>query len=187
MGFRYIFDEKKATQAAGILIGKSGGTINYMKLIKLIYLANREAFRQWGRPIVPDSYFSLPHGPILSKVLDLVSEQLQPGSFSFWQDHVSAPTAYYVKLMKDPGMDELNPKEIELLEEMIAQYGQMSEWELVVWCHKNLPEWQDPEGSCSEIAPAEILAVVGWEKDAIDKRIEEERIYQEESQALSQA
>ncbi len=45
MGFRYIFDEKKATQAAGILISKSGGTINYMKLIKLIYLANRESFR----------------------------------------------------------------------------------------------------------------------------------------------
>ena len=144
MGFRYIFDEKKATQAAGILISKSGGTINYMKLIKLIYLANRESFRQWGRPIVPDGYFSLPHGPILSRVLDLLSEQLQPGNFSFWQDHVSAPTAYNVKLMKDPGLDELNQKEIELLEEMLARYGKMSEWELVEWCHKNFAGMAGP-------------------------------------------
>jgi hypothetical protein len=45
MAFRYQFNEQKATQAAAFLIAANGGQINYMKLIKLLYLANRKAFQ----------------------------------------------------------------------------------------------------------------------------------------------
>ena len=173
MSFRYRFDERKATQVAALFIRKNGGALNYMKLIKLLYLANREAFRRWGRPIVLDGYFSLPYGPILTKVLSLVNEQLSPDAQSYWKDHISAPAAYDVKLERDPGLDNLNRAEIALVSEIFRQYRDMNEWELVRWCHANLSEWADPEGSCLEISPEEILRAVGWTPEDIRTHLAE--------------
>src|SRR4051812_9596906 len=53
---RISFNEQKATQAAARLLELRGGRISYLKLIKLLYLADREALLQWGRPITTDSY-----------------------------------------------------------------------------------------------------------------------------------
>jgi uncharacterized phage-associated protein len=187
MGFRFAFDEKKATQATALLITKSGGSINYMKLIKLLYLTNREAMSRWGRPVVPDGYYSLPHGPILSRVLGLINEQLRPGTASFWKEHITAPRDYTIQIAEDPGFDEFSPREISLINEVFLKYGHMNEWDLVEWCHSNLKEWKDPEGSCIEIEPAEILAVAGWKKEDIQTQLEEEAAYQAERRAVHQA
>jgi uncharacterized phage-associated protein len=67
------FDESKATEAAAFLLSRSDQTMNYMKLIKLLYLADREALIRWGRPISTDRYVSMKHGPVLSNVLNLIS------------------------------------------------------------------------------------------------------------------
>jgi uncharacterized phage-associated protein len=187
MGFRFAFDEKKATQATGLLIEKSGGSINYMKLIKLLYLANREALSKWGKPVVPDGYYSLPYGPVLSRVLSLINEQLRPGTVSFWKEHISAPQDYSIQTKQDPGSDEFSPREIGLLDEVFRKYGGMSEWDLVDWCHKNLQEWKDPEGSCIEIEPSEILAATGWKNEEIRAQLEEESAYQAERKIVQQA
>lgn len=187
MGFRFAFDEKKATQATGLLIQKSGGSINYMKLIKILYLANREALARWGKPIVPDGFYSLPRGPILSRVLSLINEQLRPGTPSFWKDHISAPQDYSIKLTQDPGCDEFSRREVSLLYEVFSKYGRMSEWDLVDWCHKHLKEWKDPEGSCIEIEPAEILAAAGWKQEEIREQLKELGAYQTEQRLVHRA
>ena len=46
-----LFNEAKATQAAARLLFLRGGTMSYVKLIKLLYLADREALIRWGRPV----------------------------------------------------------------------------------------------------------------------------------------
>ena len=57
------YREDKATQAAARLLRLAGGKLNHMKLMKLLYLADRRALIQWGRPITFDWYVSMPHGP----------------------------------------------------------------------------------------------------------------------------
>jgi uncharacterized phage-associated protein len=52
--------------------------MSYMKLIKLLYLAGREALARWGRPIPTDTYVATKHGPVLSQVLDLITEGPDP-------------------------------------------------------------------------------------------------------------
>jgi uncharacterized phage-associated protein len=187
MGFRFAFDERKATQAAALLIEKSGGSINYMKLIKLLYLTNREALSRWGKPVVPDGYYSLPYGPILSKVLSLINEQLRPGTVSFWNQHISPPQDYGVRIRQNPGSDEFSAREISLFGEVFEKFGKMSEWDLVDWCHKNLQEWKDPEGSCMEIEPSDILAATGWNDEDIRAQLDEEGAYQAERKIVQQA
>ena len=75
---RYSFREEKATQAAALLLGCGGGHMNFMKLVKLIYLADREALIKLGRHITLDQLCSLRYGPIVSNTLNLINEQPDP-------------------------------------------------------------------------------------------------------------
>ena len=67
---RFFFDINKATQAAAHLVYLQGGKINLMALIKLLYLADREALLETGYPITGDQMVSMPHGPVLSRIYD---------------------------------------------------------------------------------------------------------------------
>ncbi|MCX6915882.1 MAG: Panacea domain-containing protein, partial [Verrucomicrobia bacterium] len=67
-----------------------------MKLIKLLYLADRTALLRWGRPITTDTYVSMDRGPVLSRVLDLATDEDLPGQTSIWAKHITEPEHYAV-------------------------------------------------------------------------------------------
>ena len=67
------FNEAKAAQTAARLLKLRGGRMSYLKLIKLMYLIDREALLRWGRPVTTDCYVSMDKGPILSRTLILSS------------------------------------------------------------------------------------------------------------------
>src|SRR5229473_6211455 len=104
------FNERKTTQAASLFLKHGGGRMNYMKLIKLLYLADRGAFLRWGRPVSGDRYFSMKLGPVLSVVHDLITEVPCPGEETIWSQHISPPSNYEVELKADPGSDELSSR-----------------------------------------------------------------------------
>src|ERR1700712_384885 len=100
------FNEAKATQAAARLLRNRGGRMSYMKLIKLLYLADREALARWGRPITTDSYVSMKHGPVLSGVLNLITDGEDPAAGqTFWSRHISEPEHFEVSLREDSSGD----------------------------------------------------------------------------------
>jgi uncharacterized phage-associated protein len=172
------FNEKNATQAAGQFLQLANGRMNYMKLIKLLYIADREALLRWGRPITTDTYFSLKHGPVLSRVHDLITEGPNPvQGESFWSRHISEPEHYAVALSVDPSDDQLSEAEEEVINEAFARFGHLTQWDLVDVVH-GLPEWQDPEGVRMPIGYADILK-------AGQKTPEEIHAIEEELAALS--
>lgn len=63
----FVFDERKATQAACYLLSLNGGRMNYMKMIKLLYLSDREYITSYSNSITTDSYVSMDNGPVTSK------------------------------------------------------------------------------------------------------------------------
>ncbi|MBI3322650.1 MAG: SocA family protein [Candidatus Omnitrophica bacterium] len=157
------FDEKKTTQAAARLLKLGGGTMSYLKLIKLLYFVDREALARWSRPVTFDKYFSMPHGQVLSNTLDLIDEGVPPGqeSQSYWLQHISVPENFDVKLKKqNPPADELSDAEVALIDEIHKQYGHLSKWDLRDLHHK-LPEYVDPDGSCVRTEYRDILRAVG--------------------------
>jgi uncharacterized phage-associated protein len=170
---RLRFNEAKATQAACRLLQLRGGTMSYLKLIKLLYLVDREALLRWGRPVTTGRYISMAHGPVVSQIYDLIREEIPPGRASFWCQHVSEPNhAYEVSLIKDPGNSELSPAEDDLLIEVFRQHGSKTRWELVELCHA-LPEWEDPHGSAFPIELRDILKA-GRKTDTEIAAIEDE-------------
>jgi uncharacterized phage-associated protein len=160
MSVRLCFNERKATQAAAHLLGLRGGRMSYLKLVKLLYLADREALLCWGRPISTDRYVAMDRGPVLSRVLDLATDGGDPGTPSIWSSSITEPSNYEVELKAEAGDDELSEAEIQLLDKVFVEHGNKSRWELVKFTH-TLPEWIDPHGSAIAISYRDILKAGG--------------------------
>lgn len=155
------FKEKKTTQAACALLRRASGGMNYMVLVKLLYLADREALLRWGRPVTFDRYVSMDKGPVLSRTLDLINEGVPPGWDSYWEDHIGKSGPYEVQISEDCGDGELSEAELELLDQVFDEFGGMGKWELVERLHDILDEWQDPDGSALPIEVEDILRAGG--------------------------
>jgi uncharacterized phage-associated protein len=153
---RLPFNESKATQVASRFLVLRGGHMNYLKLIKLLYLLDRAALLKWGRTVTTDRYVSMDQGPVLSRVYDLICDESKPGAPAFWRDHISEPINHEVRLLKPAGDDELSPAEEDLIQEIFEEHGHKNRWALRDFCHA-LPEWQDPDGSSIPIQIRDIL------------------------------
>lgn len=154
MAIRYR--EDKATQAAALLIKLEDGEMNYMKLLKLLYLADRASLLQWGRPITFDSYFSMDDGPVLSFTYNKIGSPQDPVTPSYWHRHISKRMNYQVALIGEAPNGSLSPAEETLLDEVYSQHRDKDEWQLVEYTH-DLPEWHDPHGSSLLIDISDIL------------------------------
>lgn len=159
---RLRFNEAKTAQAAARFLQLRGGEMSYMKLIKLLYMLDREALLRWGRPVTGDNYVSMKHGPVLSQVLNLITEGPPPGDAKTWSQYISEAVGHEVHLqVKDFVGDELSRAEERLIEEIFAKYGAMNRWVLVKYLHEALPEWTDPRDGAIPITYGDILKAGG--------------------------
>lgn len=166
------FREDKATQAAALLLTWAGGSMNYMKLIKLLYLGDRTALLRWGRPISFARAVSMKHGPVLSEVLNLINEGSAPGAEPIWSRTISAPANYEVRLNAACEAEDLSDAEEAVLREVYDEYGPIHHWDLVDRLHKELPEWT-PTVSSIPIDPQDILLREGYTKAQADEIVDE--------------
>ena len=137
------FNEKKATQLAFHLLRHvHDRQYNRLALIKLIYLIDREAFNRRGMAVSTDVYFSLPHGPIVSEILNLAKGE-SGREEGFWSQHIVPSGQYDIELTGAAGDDELSEFEMDLADEIFDRYGSMTWQELRDLVHE-LPEYVDP-------------------------------------------
>ncbi|OGY56473.1 MAG: hypothetical protein A2119_00040 [Candidatus Colwellbacteria bacterium GWA2_46_10] len=137
------FDHKKATQVANYLTKKEGDQIDKLKLIKLIYLADRFHLRRYGRPITNDTYLAMPLGPVGSSVKDIIE-------FSDFLDEAERKyAATYLGLggientivsRADVDADVFSKSELEALDFAYNKFGDNSASNLVDVTHR-YPEW----------------------------------------------
>lgn len=158
---------EKATEAAARLLMRRGGRMSHLKLIKLLYLLDREAYVRWGRPITHDSYVSMSHGPVLSFTLDMINEP-EYNAGSYWHRFIAPKADHEVELLSQDAApnDHLSAAEEALIDEIFERYGRMSRWALRDLTHQ-LPEWEDPDGSSRPIDPADILRYSGYSDEQI--------------------
>ena len=181
---RFRFNAKKAAQAASKLLRLSGGQRNYMELVKLLYLADREALVRLHCQVTGDQLAALPFGLVLSHILDLIrwgpiNEEDAP-----WFEAVSPPFGYDVKSIADAGDDELSGAECQILEEVFAKYGSKNWKELSRLTHA-LPEWVDPNGGRIPISAEQILKLEGKSPEEIEHIRGELAAYEQLDRELS--
>ncbi|MCL5098048.1 MAG: Panacea domain-containing protein [Candidatus Omnitrophica bacterium] len=154
---KFKFNERKAVQAAERLIIQSGGEMNYMALIKLLYLIDRESLLRFGRPVTGDAVVAMKQGPVLSAIFDRVSHRKQQLPKCAWHNFIPRPSPYVytVRFGDVPDISSLSEAEVALIDEVYARHRNLSEDDLVELTHK-LPEWSDP-GKTSKPIPFEAI------------------------------
>lgn len=167
---KFNFNIKKSTQAAALFLKLNNHELNYMKLIKLLYILDRSAITKWNEPVTGDSYYSLKHGPIVSNVMNYITAPAFPNINDYWHDSIekSSSDPYSVKLINDPGIDELSEREIEKIKEIHEEFIDFDQWELREYCHDYLPEWKEPGETSIPITVEDICHAVGKSKKEIE-------------------
>lgn len=127
-----------------------------MRLVKLLYLAERESLARLGHPLVGDRYYALDQGPILSGVLDLCKHT----SNGIWAAQIERSGLWAVRLKAAPDLGPLSPAEVTILEDVSKAHRDRDQWELSTLMH-GLAEWTNPRGSRIKIAPVDILTALG--------------------------
>ena len=113
---KFVFSERKAAQAAACLIRLGGGRMDYGRLIKLLYLADRQSLIGSGAPITGDRMVSLDYGPVLSKILDM-SQVTSSGELAEWHEYIKdEPQPRFLSVANDNrNTDELSEFELAVL------------------------------------------------------------------------
>ena len=165
---RLPFNEVKTTQAASRFLQLAGGRLNYMVLIKLLYMLDRTTLLKWGRPVTGDEYFSMKLGPVLSETKELITEM--PVGHGYWSSYISGPNNYSVDLIKDPGLDALSEAEDEIIQSVFGEYGRYDSkpFDLVDLLHKSLPEWTEVTEGRVELPYEDILKADGRSREEIE-------------------
>lgn len=153
------FDHRKSTQIIAFFVRKAGGSAEKLKLVKLLYLAERLSFERRGKPMNFDAYFSLPHGPVVSSALDGMDNKLDHPA---WQAIDLAENKRDVTLVDDVAEDRLSRADRAILDRTWDEFGGMTASQLRNWTHEHCPEYTEVgSGSSLAIDVSEILREVG--------------------------
>lgn len=163
---QFVFDERKATEAAAELLRLNGGRMSYLRLVKLMYLADRKCLVETGLPITGDLMYSLRRGPILSEVLDLAESRTPVDSV--WGRVVAPVGPYHLKLLPHSPGGSLSRYQREVLKAVWNECKDMKTPVLLRHLHDVLPEWDNPGGSRKAILPEEILRDENWQASDIE-------------------
>ena len=177
------FRQEKATAAAAFFLKLRGGKMSYLKLIKLLYLADRLALSRWGFNITTDCYVSMDQGPVVSNVYDLITEDEEQKPF--WSRYISPPLGEWEVQLKSDEVPEaqLSKAEERLLREIFGTYGTWNRWKLRDFTH-DLQEWQDPHGSSIPIQIEDILKAQGAPDEEISEVIEDLNAFESANNAF---
>lgn len=149
----------KMIQAVGLVLGlQANRRMNYTKLIKLLYLADRESIKETGEPITGDTIFALKSGPILSLLTDLVRGKRHSRDWSRY----FCTNGHDLVMVSDPGQDSLCDYEHDKLQELNHRYRNYDYSAMIGLTHK-LPEYKKNEVTSGRkrIALADVLEALG--------------------------
>lgn len=146
------FNVRKAAQVAAFFTMKERGDIYVLKLVKLMYMADRKFLEMYDVPILNDQLVSMPHGPVNSLSYDYINGSEEAVE---WDEFLSDRAGHKVGLSKqrlvEGDLDELSKAELRVLQSVWDELGHMDRFQIRDYTHKNCPEWEDPNGSSNPI------------------------------------
>ena len=136
--------ERQAAQLAAALILKAGRAIGVVRLMKLMYLAEREAMRRSGLPMVFDDIYAMREGMALSRTFDLMTVKQDTPTTGEWARHIAPPSHRGIDICQgvgDSSLDRLSGSDMKVVGSVWEQHGTSSRDQLVHEVHHRLDEW----------------------------------------------
>lgn len=137
----FSYNHSKTPQVALWLLHRHGGSMDKLKLVKMVFLADREHLIRYGRPIVGGHYFTMRRGPVSSEFKEYVDCQMTGVELPF------ALNGQFNLVATQP-VDEnwLSPSDREILDTIYYEYKDFSPIQLANITHqfkaykKHVPE-----------------------------------------------
>jgi len=140
-----------------------------IKLIKLIYLADKYHLLRYGRTVTNDDYYAMERGPVGTTVKDVLSfdKEMLAKDYKFvskligkaGEDYIAIPATHL-------HYDHLSDTDREALDFVIEKFGKKTGAQLTTYTHK-YPEWAQHEHLFHgksirrmRIEPEELLSVI---------------------------
>jgi uncharacterized phage-associated protein len=176
---RFAYNEGKAGEMAAYLLQWAGGEMPRLKLIKLMYLADRRSIAETGFSITGDRIVGMKKGPVLSATLDHLKGHVEGrGEVSRYIAPVTAREGNRLVEDPPPSPRQLSTYELDVLKGVYREFGARSGGDLALWLHRNAPEWKEPVwGGSVDIDPQDILVATGWSAEAIEAIVAEADYY----------
>jgi hypothetical protein len=145
------FNYKKAVQALNYFAIKSGGTINKMKAIKLIWLSDRLHLRKFGRFITGDDYYALPNGPVPSATRDVLENSIFVDDIAtdYASEYISELDKYNFHAIIEGNYKVLSKSDVDILDIIYTSFGHLDHFALSDLSHF-FPEWKKHESALSK-------------------------------------
>jgi len=178
---------EKLVQAVSYLLKKNKYRLNYTKLIKILYLADRASLDRINRSMTGDTYAALPNGPILNELYSLIRGKSRNREHQcFWDGRFSTDGYDLVSLSDKIPEGKLSRFEKKVLDQLDTQFHATSYDRVIDYVHnpKNCPEWRDPGTTSIPISLSDILSSLGRSSDEIEQILHEESTYADEERIL---
>lgn len=160
-----MFSQEKVLQEIQYLLSLNGGEMNLLKLMKELYLIDRESIKERDSSVSGDEFFSMRHGPVLSYTLNMLNNLEQ----TEWKDKLEKKDDQYFPIIKKLGQvdyDLLSDKDKDYIKIVSDKFKSMSAWEVVEYTH-TLKEWSDPGYTSRKIRFSEVMRALGKDETEI--------------------
>lgn len=162
----FVFDERKATDAAAFLLSLNKNKLPYMKLMKLLYMADRISLSEYHSSITTDSYYSMEYGPVLSGIYDCIRHRGDLPDRRAWKNTIAIDREAYTAELKEGRhtFDMLSEEEKDILKSVNDDHKEERRLEL----SDSFPEWKNPGSSQIPLPVEDIIAATiinGKEKE----------------------
>jgi uncharacterized phage-associated protein len=179
---------EKLIQSVGYLLKKYDYRLNYTKLIKELYLADKISLRAINQTITGDVYVSMKNGPVLSGLYDLIKGQYKDSAVQMlWNSRFSTDGRDLLAVVDRIPEGKLSRFEKETLDNIDKEFHAKSYGQMIEYVHDPAvcPEWKDPGLSSTPIKMKDILAGIGRGPEEIEWILEENRAFEEEEKILN--
>jgi hypothetical protein len=179
---------EKLVQVTGYLLKKyDNKRLNYTKLIKELYLADKDSLRATNQTITGDAYVSMKNGPVLSGLYDLIKGKYKdPSVQMFWDSRFSTDGRDLVAVVDRIPEGKLSRFEKQALDAIDGKFHSKNYGQMIAYVHDPdvCPEWQDPGLSSMPIKMQDLLAGIGRTQEEIEWILEENAAFEEEEKIL---
>lgn len=154
-------NDTKIAEVASYFLTKLRGPMHKVKLMLLIYLADRHSLENYDFSITGDSYLNKQNGTSLAHTQLLIDGHVLSTA---WNMLIHTEAKFGISTSHEVTAEstkELNPLEVLTLDQMWAEYGSYDLASLVLHA-KALPEWKEPAyGHSTPIPLRELLLHLG--------------------------
>ena len=171
----------KLIEVCNYILKRHNFSCNYTKLIKILYLADKESLRYSNKTITGDNFVNMDNGPVLSGLYDLILGRFHSvKDQGLWDSRFIRSEYDLIAATERIPAGELSKFEKEILDTLDEKFKDYEFGDMIKYVHNNCPEWEKPNGSSTPINQVAILRSLGKSEEEIKWIIEDQEAFQAE-------